>query len=217
MIFDQSDFDIHLEWGNLGVAELSKTSRVYIIVDVLSFSTCVEIVTSRGGYIIPYQRRDESAIQFAESWDAELATSDRSLDQHSLSPASLLDFPAGKRLVLPSPNGTTLTLQTGSVPTTAGCFRNAKSVAEYAQRFKKGISVITAGERWNDGSLRPCFEDWLGAGAILAHMSGSFSPEALAALAAYQSLADQLASLVKGTGSGKELIEKGFERDVDRQ
>jgi len=74
--------------------------------------------------------------------------------------------------------------------------------------------VLQAGERWRDGSLRPAFEDWVGAGAILSHLPGMLSPEAHAAVAAYHSARQDLASLLKRCSSGKELIQRGFEHDV---
>lgn len=48
MKFDQADFNIRGEWGQQGVSQLAPISDVVVIVDVLSFSTCVDIVTSRG-------------------------------------------------------------------------------------------------------------------------------------------------------------------------
>lgn len=41
MIYDQSEFDLRCEWGAQGVSQLASISDVVIIVDVLSFSTCV--------------------------------------------------------------------------------------------------------------------------------------------------------------------------------
>lgn len=46
--YNQSTFDIRCEWGVKGVEQLAPISDVVIIVDILSFSTCVEIATSRG-------------------------------------------------------------------------------------------------------------------------------------------------------------------------
>ncbi len=205
-----------------------------IIVDVLSFSTCVEIATSRGATIFPYQWAQETAADFAASIKAELAVrrgdrsigspSDRSTgslgdrgvsNQYSLSPQSLRQIPCGTRLVLPSPNGSTLSLAPGETPTLADCLRNCRAVAVAATNYGSRIVVIPAGEKWDDGSLRPAFEDWVGAGAILSYLEGNFSPEAESAIAAFHQAATRLNHYLKHCGSGKELIGKGFETDVD--
>jgi 2-phosphosulfolactate phosphatase len=117
-------------------------------------------------------------------------------------------------LVLASPNGSTLTLGTGETPTLAGCLRNYRAVAEAAQRYGKRISIIPAGERWGDGGLRPAFEDWIGAGAIISQLNGSLSPEAGAAKIAFLHFQAKIELLVKQCGSGKELIARGFKKDV---
>lgn len=213
MYFDQSNFDIRCEWGKQGVLQLAKTSDLFILVDVLSFSTCVEIVTNRGATVFPYQWRDETAKDFAQVMDAELAEK-RGMGRYSLSPASLLQVSSGTRLVLPSPNGATLSLATGTVPTLAGCLRNCRAVASAAMQYGHSITVVPAGERWLDGSLRPAFEDLIGAGAIIAHLQGRLSPEARAAVAAYQSVQSNVSDSIRNCSSGRELIEKGFEQDV---
>ncbi|MEO1146213.1 MAG: hypothetical protein AAFY26_11535 [Cyanobacteria bacterium J06638_22] len=92
---------------------------------------------------------------------AELATK-QGTGKYSLSPASLLSIPQGTRLVLPSPNGSTLSLATGATLTIVGCLRNARAVASAARRYGSKITVIPAGERWSDRSLRPALEDWMG-------------------------------------------------------
>lgn len=214
MIFNQQEFDLRCEWGWEGVQQLAPTSRVVVIVDVLSFSTCVDIATSRGAIVFPYSWKDASALEYAQSIDAELASVTRCFDRPSLSPASLSQLAAGTRLVLPSPNGATLTLHTGNAPTVAGCLRNCKAVADYVQSYKTGITVIASGERWQDGSLRPALEDWIGAGAILSSLSGTRSPEVEAAIAVFDRFQANLTDTLKQTGSGKELIAKGFAVDV---
>ena len=55
MIFDQSKFELRCEWGFQGLAQLASISDVVIIVDILSFSTSVEIATNNGAIIFPYQ------------------------------------------------------------------------------------------------------------------------------------------------------------------
>lgn len=214
MTFDQSDFEIRCEWGEKGVEQLAPISDVVIIVDILSFSTCIEIATYREAIVFPYKWKNESAQIFAESVTAQLATR-RGGSGYSLSPASLLQIPKGTRLVLPSPNGSSLSLATGQTPTLAGCLRNCRAVALAAMSYGCRIAVIPAGEKWDDGSLRASFEDLIGAGAIMSYLKGSLSPEAQIAIAAYRSVQPNLKSLLKQCSSGKELIEKECERDVD--
>ncbi|HLF26825.1 MAG TPA: 2-phosphosulfolactate phosphatase [Anaerolineae bacterium] len=215
MIFDQAEFDVRCEWGAQGVTHLAPSSDVIIIVDVLSFSTSVDIATGRGAVVFPYPGQDDSAVAFAAALAAELADSKRTLAGYSLSPQSLLRIPTGARLVLPSPNGATLTLAVGATPTLAGCLRNARAVAHAAQQYGSRIAVIPAGERWRaDASLRPAFEDIIGAGAILSHLHENRSPEARLAVAAYQDAQPHLEHRLRQCSSGKELVERGFERDV---
>jgi 2-phosphosulfolactate phosphatase len=215
MTFDQSGFDVRCEWGENGVRHLAPGADVVVIVDVLSFSTCVEIANSRGAIVFPCRWKDESAAAFAASVNAELAGVRRRGDGYSLSPASLSDIPAGTRLALPSPNGSALSLATGTIPTLTACLRNCRAVATAAEKYGPHIAVIPAGERWDDGSLRPAFEDWVGAGAVISHLKGSLAPEARAALSAYLNVKPDLKHMLKKCGSGRELIARGFEQDVE--
>jgi 2-phosphosulfolactate phosphatase len=215
MTFDQADFDVRCEWGEHGVRQLAPASDAVIIVDVLSFSTCVEIAASRGAMVFPCRWKDESAREFAASAGAELASAERGGGGYSLSPASLIAISAGTRLALASPNGATLSLSTGATPTLTGCLRNARAVALAAAKYGRRIAIVPAGEQWDDGALRPAFEDWVGAGAIISHLKGSLSPEARAAAGAYFSVKSDLGRTLRQCGSGRELIERGFEPDVE--
>jgi len=214
MTFTQAEFDIRLEWGEHGVNLLAPISNVVIIVDVLSFSTSVEIATSRKAVVYPYRWKNETAQEFALSIGADLAQK-RGYKGFSLSPQSLLNIPMGTKLVLPSPNGATLTLATGSTPTLAGCLRNARAVAESAKKHGSRIALIPAGERWPNGSLRPSFEDLIGAGAIIHYLDGYCSPEAYAARYAFLAAEKELTNLLLQCGSGKELTERGYKEDVN--
>jgi 2-phosphosulfolactate phosphatase len=215
MIFDQQEFDIRCEWGAHGLAVLAPISDVVILIDVLSFSTSVDVAVTQGAIVFPYRWRDDTARAYAVSVDAILADPGRHPTRYSLSPASLTSIPKGTRLVLPSPNGATLSLAAKPTPVLAGCLRNAGAVAAVAQQYGRKIAVIPAGERWkDDGSLRPAFEDLIGAGALISHLNGRRSPEALVALAAFQAVESELDHALRQCSSGKELLEWGFATDV---
>jgi len=215
MIYNQQEFDIRLEWGLMGVEELAPISDVIIIVDVLSFSTCVDIATKNGALIYPYRWKDESSIEYAKTLNAELADFNRKYsDGYSLSPTSLLNIEPKTKLVLPSPNGSTLTLSTGMTPTLCGCLRNAKAVATFAKKYGNKISIIAAGEQWTDKSLRVAFEDLVGAGAIISYLSGNLSPESKTGLTIFEHVKTTLLTEIKNCSSGKELSERGFEKDI---
>ncbi len=215
MIYNQNEFDIRLEWGQRGVEELSPISDVIIIIDILSFSTCVDIVTGKLASVIPYKWKDETAVEFAKSKNAILADFKRQYsDAYSLSPTSLQAVKKGEQIVLPSPNGSSLSLTTGNTITLCGCLRNAKAIAEYALQSGRKIAFIPAGEKWSNGSLRPCFEDMIGAGAIIYYLKGTLSPETRIALSAFTSFKENLLEGLMKCSSGKELIARGFEKDI---
>lgn len=215
MIYNQQEFDIRLEWGLKGVEELAPISDVIIIVDVLSFSTCVDIATNNGALIYPYRWKDDSAFEFAKDMNATLANFDRKYsEEFSLSPTSLLNIKSSTKLVLPSPNGSTLSLATGETPTLCGSLRNANAVAIKAKSFGNRISIIPAGEQWEDKSIRFAFEDLLGAGAIISYLTGNLSPESKIGLNLFESSKKTISKDIKECSSGKELIARGFENDI---
>lgn len=194
---------------------LLPTSDVVVIVDVLSFSTAVDVAVSRGAQILPYPYGQESAAGYAEAHDAVLAQPRAARGgQLSLSPQSLNSVAAATRIVLPSPNGSMLSRETGSLPTLAGCLRNASAVARAALHLGRSIAVIAAGERWLDDSLRPAIEDLLGAGAIVDRIGGLPSPDAEAMRAGYAALQGRIASVIQESQSGEELSGAGFAGDV---
>ncbi len=216
MTFDQIEFDIRTEWGIKGAELLSPISDVIIIIDILSFSTSVDIALNNGAKVYPYQRNSSKIDEYATSLNAITADTDRnSRGKYSLSPTSLLNIPEKTQLVLPSPNGSALSLSAGKTLTLCGCFRNARAVAEYAVSKGKKISVVPAGEKWADGSLRPSFEDFAGAGVVINFLKGELSPESRSAAEVYSGIRNELADQIKKCSSGKELIERGFEADID--
>jgi 2-phosphosulfolactate phosphatase len=206
------------EWGLQGARKFDGRVGALVVVDVLSFSTCVDIAVARGALVYPFGDGDSSAAALAaKARGAELAGPRGSGVRFSLSPASLFSIEPGTRLVLPSPNGSAISAAARSTPVLAGCLRNARAVAERAAAISRGdgVAVIPAGERWPDGSLRPAIEDLLGSGAILHELGLPCSPEAEIALHAFQGGRSDLARLVRGCVSGQELIARGYPADVD--
>ncbi|MBM3793485.1 MAG: hypothetical protein FJW31_05340 [Acidobacteria bacterium] len=213
MYFDQSSFHVRCEWGLHGLRAIRASIDAVIVVDVLSFSTAVDVIISGGASVFPYRWRDDSAQRFTHEKGALLA-SRRTEVGFSLSPNSLLTLPAGVELVLPSPNGGTLSLETDGIPTFAACLRNARHVARCAATRGRRIAVIPAGERWQDETIRPCVEDLIGAGAVLSELPGTKSPEAEVAIAAFMAARMNLEAVLRSYSSGRELIEAGFGADV---
>jgi 2-phosphosulfolactate phosphatase len=218
-VFDQDGFAARFEWGQQGLRTLLPHVDLTIIVDVLSFSTAVDVATSRGACVLPYAWRDESATAFAKTHEAVLAVNryDVSDEQpYSLSPRTLARIPPQTKVVLPSPNGSTLTTLAAEAHRVAtGCLRNARAVAKWA-RDRGTVGVIAAGEvRRADGALRFAIEDLLGAGAILSHWPREArSPEAEVAVAAFERFADDLPRHLAQCASGREIATAGFPEDV---
>lgn len=213
----QSSSDISFDWGRAGVEHLSASADAIVIVDVLSFSTAVDIALARGAHVYPYRFKDVSASEYARSIGAELASFERStIGAYSLSPHSLLEIPSGTRLVLPSPNGSELSLAQDRVPVFTACLRNAHAVGSFLRERYRRIAVIAAGERWPDGSLRPAIEDLIGAGAVIEELEGVLSAEASVARTVYREFLKQDACMqLRSCVSGQELTQRGFGRDVE--
>ena len=213
-VFDQAEFDVRCEWGPRGARELAVVSDVVILVDVLSFSTALDIAASRNASIFPYPGSDASARDYAAAVGAELASEDRRTG-FSLSPSSLQSLPRESRLVLPSPNGAGLSFAIHHPTVLSACLRNAEAVARAAARSGTTFAVIPAGETWPAGEIRPCLEDLIGAGAVIANLAGSRSPEAGSAVSCFEHFRAGLGEALRQSSSGKELIERGFEADVE--
>ena len=79
--FSQDAWACRCEWGPVAPAALAPAD-VTIVVDVFSFTTCVDVAVSRGAAILPYAWNDASAAEFAGG--AEL--SGRRRRMYSLSP-----------------------------------------------------------------------------------------------------------------------------------
>jgi 2-phosphosulfolactate phosphatase len=205
---------VALEWGHGGANALGETCDVLVVVDVLSFSTSLTVAVERGAEVWPHPGGEGSG-QLARKLGAVLAGSRSSAHGISLSPASLCRLEPGDRIVLPSPNGSSIATAAanGTRPVVAGCLRNAAAVARQL-RDSDRIGLVPAGERWSDGSLRPAYEDLVGAGAIIDRLlkldpTLVLSSDAEVAVLAFRSLRP-----LEACPSGVELVERGFADDV---
>ncbi|CAJ62336.1 MULTISPECIES: 2-phosphosulfolactate phosphatase [Frankia] len=231
---EQRPFRVRFGWGGEDLAVLAPDSDTVVIVDVLRFTTAVSVAVSRGAQVLPWRWRDAAAVSLAAQQGAVLAgRREDPTSPWSLSPAALARIPAGTRLVLPSPNGATLSAavaDSGAAPV-AGCLRNAAAVGTVLAAdlaAGRSVVVIAAGERWPDpdgrehrGPLRPAVEDLLGAGAIIARTveagalpRARLSPEARAALAAFRAAEPELHDELRASVSGRELLALGWDDDV---
>lgn len=225
----QQGFPLRFDWGPAGADRIVHEVGTAVVVDVLSFTTTLSVALDAGIAVLPYRFRDDTAADFARTHDAALAVG-RTVagpGEISLSPVSVRAAGptwSGRRLVLPSPNGATLSrrLTEAGVTVVGASLRTATAVARWvAARGDGPVAVLASGEQWPDGSLRPAVEDLWGAGAVLSvledHGVGPASPEASSAIAAFrtQVVGADVAALLHATASGRELAGDGFGGDVD--
>jgi 2-phosphosulfolactate phosphatase len=220
-IYDQSGFDARFDWGADGASELGRASRVLIVVDLMSFSTAVDVAVSHGAAAYPchFAKGASKALALRIGGiETVVRRATTSSKPFSLSPATMARARPGMKIIVASPNGAQVSLAAAKSRATvlAGCLRNAAAVARAALGIGVPIAVIAAGERWSPtDALRPAFEDMVGAGAILSALGAiSMSPEARTALAAFRDVESDLPRALAECASGRELIDRGFEQDV---
>lgn len=220
-VADSDTFRVQLDWGPMGLRTLAPRVDVVVVVDVLSFTTCVDIALGRGAEVYPYKWHDGSDAAFAESVGAVVAGPRDGRQPYSLAPSSLAGVPAGTRIVLPSPNGSALAFgahDAGVDEVVAACIRNGAAVGSAYADEDVRVGVVAAGERWrgDTGPMRVAVEDLLGAGAVLSMFDRlELSPEARAAAAAWHDAEPEIIDRLRGCRSGRELIDRGWPDDVD--
>jgi 2-phosphosulfolactate phosphatase len=246
---------VRLEWGPTGAEALTRyavrsgAAVIAVVIDVLSFTTCVSVAADAGITVHPFRWKDAAATAHAEHLGAALAVprsqarAAASGDARSgagvagsapisLSPSSIRSAAGVTSLVLPSPNGSTISqiLADAGADVVAASLRNRAAVAGWivrqlvaARGRPSAVVVVPAGERWPDGSLRPAVEDLWGAGAVIAsvverleHQAGPLllSPEATAARSAWCAVERDVGTALSMTASGRELVDQGWPDDV---
>jgi 2-phosphosulfolactate phosphatase len=219
----QTAHRVRFEWGPTGAAAIAPGAEVAVVVDVLSFTTTLTVAVERGITVLPFGWQDERAESYAAEHDATLAVGRQEARTNgagvSLSPAAMTSVSGIERLVLPSPNGSAICfgLADGGAEVVGAGLRNRSAVALHLHHARS-IAVVAAGERWPDGSLRPCVEDLWGAGAVLAALVDlgvdDLSPEARVAEAAFRCVEPDLPAQLSACAGGLELAELGFGADV---
>lgn len=223
----QLSYAVRVDWGLDGATAIAEGADVAVVVDVLSFTTTLSVALDVGTAVLPYRGDDASAATFAQEQGAVLAVG-RSVagpGQVSLSPVTLRAAPAPERLVLPSPNGSTISWHLAAArPVCLGAsLRNATAVGDwvashYASRTT-AVAVVAAGERWPGAGLRPAIEDLWGAGLVVDQLArlgwATRSPEADAARAAWLAIVDRVPEALLACASGRELADQGHRADVE--
>lgn len=228
-IGSQRDFRVRLEWGPVGGAIVAGGCAAAVVVDVLSFTTTLSVAADRGIAVIPCRTRDEQARALARHHDADLAVgrAEAGPGQVSLSPSSVRAGDGLQRLVLPSPNGSTISvlLAQQGVRVVGASLRNRHAVARWlehraatAERPLR-VAFVPAGEHWPDGTLRPAVEDLWGAGAVVSALVDAGwtgrSPEAHTASTSFDAIAHELPDSLRRCAGGRELVDLGYPGDVD--
>lgn len=222
----QTQYQVRFDWGVEGAAAIAEDADVVIVVDVLSFSTTVDLAVSLGAEVVP---ADPAAVDAVAARSGATVAARRGEPGLTLSPASVSHdtVAAGSRIVLPSPNGSRIVaaLAGGAASVVVASLRNRTAVAHWAlaQQGDKGerffIAIIAAGEQRDDGSTRFAVEDLLGAGAVidaLADVGLDYcSPESAAAAAAFTGLRNATGHLIGASASGRELAGEGYRADIE--
>jgi len=223
----QRSYAVRVDWGLDGATAIAEGADVAVVVDVLSFTTTLSVALDVGTAVLPYRWDDGSAAAYAQEQDATLAVGRAAAGpgQISLSPVTLRAAPAPDRLVLPSPNGSTICWHLAAItPVCLGAsLRNATAVCDWlASRHDPGtttVAVVAAGERWASAGLRPAVEDLWGAGLVVDQLARlgwqDSSPEATAARAAWLATADRVPEALLACASGRELVDRGYRADVE--
>jgi 2-phosphosulfolactate phosphatase len=216
--------ELRLEWGPTGAKALAPECNVAVVVDVLTFSTTVSVAVDEGIQVKPHRWADASASDAALAAGATLAVPrpDAAAGDVSLSPGTFRSANRLSRVLLPSPNGSTIcaVLAEAGATVVVGCLRNRQAVARFLAERGGRVLLVPAGERWPDDSLRPAIEDLWGAGGIAAALLDGRTPEvavsdeALAAAAAYAIVESRIGEALTACPSGQELLDIGYASDV---
>jgi len=224
-IFSQESYRCRLDWGFIGTERAILRGDIIVIVDTLSFSTTTTYAVSRGALIFPCTTSDDAkevALRVGGVPAVQRSEVPR-FGRYSLSPFTFYSVSEGEKVVLPSLNGSACSSNHAATNQVfAGALVNATAVSsavtECLADGSGAVTIIACGEREKvpqpAGDLRVAIEDWLGAGAIIARLNVSKSPEARLCEIGFVSSARYVADLAWDCISGRELRAAGYGEDV---
>lgn len=155
----QLAYSVGLDWGPTGADALAARCDIAVVVDVLSFTTTLSVAADRGTVVVPFPWRDERATRVAAELGATLAVGRTQArdGQVSLSPHRVRTAAFTDRLLLPSPNGSTISarLAQDASEVIGVSLRNRQRAARWLGERRAAapaltVAVIAAGERWPD-------------------------------------------------------------------
>lgn len=186
--FDQSRYQVRLEWGADGLARLA-ASDIVVVVDMLRFSTMVTDAVARGEDV---------------PWD----------DAESINGARIARAAAetGAVVLLGCLRNASAVAAAVLAEQVRRGARTSVAVIAGGELVPSWSSSAPA------ASPRFAVEDQLGAGAIVDALASlgldHSSPEAAVACEAFRGLRGAVRHLLTASGSGQELIERGLRDDV---
>ncbi|MFE2500074.1 2-phosphosulfolactate phosphatase [Streptomyces scopuliridis] len=227
---------LHVEWGSQAAQLAADRGDTVVVVDTLTFSTTVTMAVSRGAAVLALSHAEVARLGgpdgVAQTYQVAppALTQDGTDAKLTLSPSSVGNLISGDQVALTSINDADIVRSARHAAVLlAGCLRNRTAVARWCADALTGgvirrVTVIAAASRWSstldltDG-MRPSVEDWLGAGAIAAAAEAlgvSLSTEAKAAASTYAvAERDGLERWLRGSTTGREMIQKNFAPDID--
>ncbi|WP_435742848.1 2-phosphosulfolactate phosphatase [Microbacterium sp. PMB16] len=178
--FDQSTYQVRLDWGIAGLARLAPADIV-VVVDVLRFSSTLADAVAAGS---------EIELADAVEWSSNGAA--------VVSAASASAVAANIET----------TVFVGGIRNASAVARAVQTVQEQRQA-RTSVAIIAAGEVDPAGGLRFAVEDQLGAGAIIAALTDlgidHTAPDAAVAAEGFRALRRALRHLLSASGSAREL------------
>lgn len=215
-----------LECGPEGASLAAARGDIIVIVDVLCFTTCVGLAVSRQAEVYPCSESDD-VFTLADNLGGVAGVRRREVPQrgmYSLSPPTYLNIQSGTKVLLRSPNGAFCSLKAApSSLVLAGALVNARAIGDAAVREATDsghdITVVACGEARDPqhpaAGARFALEDYLGVGAIIAHIGVQKSIEAQVCEETFLRYRDRLLDLLLECQSGKEQVDYGYRCDVD--
>lgn len=190
--FDQSRYQVRLDWGSAGLARLAPAD-VVVVVDVLGPSAAVMARPGAGDQVDA--ERDGAAIAAAAAASGSLVLLGCLRNAAAVADAVLREQ------------------QRRGARTSIAVIAAGDQVARSG-----GVGSAEPGAPTGDAELRFAVEDLLGAGAVVDALSrrgiDHTSPEAAAACEASRGLGGAVRHLLTASGSGQELIAAGRRDEV---